>query len=267
MLALALEFACIYLVILVFGYIVPAGQLYVRYHLLQTPEDEARRIQLRRPTSEQTWREIRFSLLSITIFAVMGTALFELWRAGRTGLYTHLHDYPLWYLPVSFALSLFLFDTYFYWLHRFMHWRPVFPYTHWGHHRSVSPTPWAIYSFQPAEAILQFVGIMLLVVFLPMHLVVFWAFLSFDTLVNTAGHTGYEIIPQALSRLPLLRTFNTVTHHDAHHTNTRVNFGVFFNIWDRWMGTFSEGTPKALTRETNENRASAAANVSVGAPK
>jgi sterol desaturase/sphingolipid hydroxylase (fatty acid hydroxylase superfamily) len=35
--------------------------------------------------------------------------------------------------------------------------------------------------------------------------------------------------------------FNTVTHHDAHHTNTQVNFGVFFNVWDRWMGTFSEG--------------------------
>src|SRR5262249_47397202 len=62
--------------------------------------------------------------------------------------------------------------------------------------------------------------------------------LSCDTLVNTSGHTGYELVPRAVSGHWLLKWFNTVTHHDDHHTNTRVNFGVFFNLWDRWMGTF-----------------------------
>lgn len=238
---LFLEFLAIFLVILVLGYILPAGQFYLRFYVFPKPENEERRIQEKRPTRAQTWREIRYSLLSITIFALMGTALFEMWRAGWTAIYTHVRDYPLWYLPVSLLASLFLFDTYFYWLHRFMHWRPVFRYTHLGHHRSVSPTPWAIYSFQPLEAILQFLGIMLLVVFLPMHPLVFLAFLSFDTFVNSAGHTGYEIVPERLAKRPLLRAFNTVTHHDAHHTNTRVNFGAFFNLWDRLMGTFSEG--------------------------
>jgi len=244
MFVLAAEFVCVFLVILVFGYIMPAGQLYLMYHVFQKPENEPHRIQQRRPTDEQTRREIRFSILSIAIFAVMGTVLFEMWKAGLTSIYTSFSDYPLWYLPVSLFASLFLFDTYFYWLHRFMHWPPVFRYTHLGHHRSVSPTPWAIYSFQPLEAILQFIGIMLLVTFLPMHPLVFWAFLSFDTLVNTAGHTGYELVPERLSSQPVLRHFNTVTHHDSHHTNTRVNFGVFFNTWDRWMGTFSEDDAK-----------------------
>jgi sterol desaturase/sphingolipid hydroxylase (fatty acid hydroxylase superfamily) len=265
--ALAFQFVCIFLIILVFGYILPAGQLYVRYHVLRKPENEERRIQERRPTRAQTWREIRFSLLSIAIFAVMGTGLFHLWRAGWTAIYTNIREYPLWYLPVSFLLSLFVFDTYFYWLHRFMHWRPVFPYAHREHHRSVSPTPWAIYSFQPLEAILQFLGIMLLVVFLPMHPLILLAFLSVDTFVNAAGHTGYELVPDSLSKLPLLRTFNTVTHHDAHHTNTRVNFGAFFNLWDRWMGTFSEGATKRASQGASSGEGRLAGSLGPGSPR
>src|SRR5690606_27138845 len=133
---------------------------------------------------------------------------------------------------------MLLHDTYFYWTHRFMHWKPVFKYFHLGHHRSVSPTPWAIYAFQPLEAVTQFLGIMLIVIVLPLHPLMLLAFLWWDTIVNTAGHTGYEMVPTWIARHPLFRWFNTVNHHDAHHTNFRVNFGSFFNVWDRLMGTF-----------------------------
>jgi Delta7-sterol 5-desaturase len=75
-----------------------------------------------------------------------------------------------------------------------------------------------------------------------LHPLVLLTFLWYDTLVNTAGHTGYEIVPKAISSRWPFKPFNTVTHHDAHHTNTRVNFGLFFNIWDRWMGTFSDAS-------------------------
>lgn len=73
-------------------------------------------------------------------------------------------------------------------------------------------------------------------VFLPLHPIVLLAFLSYDTFVNTAGHTGYEIFPKCLSRHRLLKPLNTVTHH----TNLHKTFGSFFNIWGRLMGTFSD---------------------------
>jgi sterol desaturase/sphingolipid hydroxylase (fatty acid hydroxylase superfamily) len=56
--------------------------------------------------------------------------------------------------------------------------------------------------------------------------------------MNAGGHTGFEFIPKSVSSHPLFKIFNTVTHHDSHHTNLTKNFGSFFNIWDRWMGTF-----------------------------
>ena len=238
------EFLAFFAFIAVFGYFLPAGQLYFRYRIRLAGKVESQRIQPRNPASGQVAREIKLSLVTIAIFAAMSTGLFELYKAGKTSIYTHFHDYPLYYLPASLVISLFIHDAYFYWLHRFMHWKRVFKYLHLGHHRSVCPTPFAIYAFQPPEAVLQFCGVSALVIFLPMHPIVLLGFLWYDTLINTAGHTGYEMVPQAVSRNWFYTGFNTVTHHDTHHTNMKVNFGAFFNIWDRWMGTFlDEQTP------------------------
>ncbi|HEY2826185.1 MAG TPA: sterol desaturase family protein, partial [Pirellulales bacterium] len=83
-----------------------------------------------------------------------------------------------------------------------------------------------------------------------------------DTLVNTAGHTGYEIVPKPVSQNWFFKFFNTVTHHDAHHTNVHVNYGSFFNLWDRWMGTFEDDvTPaaqSAIPREMTDRCQTAA---------
>ncbi len=238
---IALEFSGFFLSILVFGYVLPAGLFYRRYHVLQSPSRERQRIQPQaRPTSRQIRREIRMSLVSVLIFAAMATALFQLYLAGKTAVYRPFYKYPLYYLPISFALCVVVNDTWFYWTHRFMHLRRVFKYTHLGHHRFVSPTPWSIYAFQPLEAVIQFCGVAIMVEYIPMCPLVLIAWLSYDTLVNTAGHTGFEMIPTAMSRSWLFKWFNTVAHHDGHHTNTRANFGAFFNIWDRLLGTFDD---------------------------
>jgi sterol desaturase/sphingolipid hydroxylase (fatty acid hydroxylase superfamily) len=231
------EFVAIFLFILVFGYLLPAGWFYYLYYVRPDPAKEQQRIQQRRPTPGQIQRELKLSLLTILVFAVMATALFQLYKQGMTAIYRNIHDYPMYYLPISFVLCLVIHDTYFYWTHRLMHLPSLFKYVHAGHHRSIAPTPWAIFAFQPLEAVIQFFGISLIVVLLPLHPLVLLLFLSYDTLVNTAGHTGYEMVPQAASKHWLFKWFNTVTHHDNHHTNLRKNFAVFFTFWDWRMGT------------------------------
>jgi sterol desaturase/sphingolipid hydroxylase (fatty acid hydroxylase superfamily) len=234
-----LQFIVILFIVAVPGYFIPAGQYYWRYYRPPKAADEPRRVQkTRRPLRDQIRREIRLSLVTCVIFAAMGTILWNMYLADQTSIYLRFRDYPLWYLPVSFALCLILHDTYFYWTHRLMHTRLLFKYTHAGHHQSITPTPWAIYAFQPGEAIIQFLGIMALVIFVPLHPVILFGFLAYDTQINTAGHCGFEIAPRWFAQSRWFRGFSTVTHHDAHHTNYRKNFGSFFNIWDRLMGTF-----------------------------
>jgi sterol desaturase/sphingolipid hydroxylase (fatty acid hydroxylase superfamily) len=111
----------------------------------------------------------------------------------------------------------------------------------------VTPTPWAIFAFQPGEAIIQFIGFALIVIFLPLHPLALLAFLTIDTFINTAGHCGYEFAPKWYLHGRLFSLFSTVTSHDVHHTNMRVNFGSFFNVWDRICGTFDSGLKEKET--------------------
>ncbi|QDU26432.1 Fatty acid hydroxylase superfamily protein [Anatilimnocola aggregata] len=234
-----LEFTAFFAFLLVLGYLAPAGMYYWLYHL-NAEKRELEPLQARRPSQAQIVREIKLSLVTILIFAVMSTGLYQLYKADLTSIYWRFRDYPVGYGFLSVFLCLVIHDTYFYWSHRFMHWQPVFKYMHLGHHRSVSPTPWAIFAFQPAEAVVQFIGISLLVLFLPLHPLALLAFLWIDTQINTAGHTGYELVPRFISQSRWFKGLNTVTHHDSHHTHMDKNYGAFFNVWDRWMGTLLE---------------------------
>jgi lathosterol oxidase len=232
-----LEFAVIFMIILLLGYLAPAGAYYWLFHV-HAEDRELEPIQTRRATARDIRREVWLSLSTVLIFSLMSTGLYQLYKAGHTSIYWNLRDYPYGFLFVSVFLALVVHDTWFYWTHRFMHWRPVFKYTHLGHHRSVSPTPWAIFAFQPLEAIIQFMGICLVVMFVPLHPMGLLLFFWVDAQINTAGHTGYELVPRFISNSPWFQGLNTVTHHDLHHTHPHKNFGSFFNVWDRWMGTY-----------------------------
>jgi sterol desaturase/sphingolipid hydroxylase (fatty acid hydroxylase superfamily) len=38
-------------------------------------------------------------------------------------------------------------------------------------------------------------------------------------------------------KTPLGWLINSVTHHAQHHEKFRANYGLYFNVWDRLMGT------------------------------
>ncbi len=235
-----------FMLILIAGYVIPAGQFYLRFYVFKSPRTEQSRIQQRTPARADILREVKHSLLTIAIFGLLAALLWRCYLNGRTSIYWDFDRYPWYYHPLSFLLVLIFHDTYFYWSHRMMHSRLLFKYMHLGHHRSHTPTPWAIFSFQPLEAVLQFGQVALPVLYLPLHPAVLLVYLSYDSLVNVAGHSGHEIFPARLARIWPFSWLNTVTHHDYHHTNVRVNFGAFFNIWDRLMGTFLDGPPGYL---------------------
>ena len=54
---------------------------------------------------------------------------------------------------------------------------------------------------------------------------------------NVLGHCGYELFPRWFVRSWLGRILNTATHHAQHHESNRANFSLYFNYWDRLMGT------------------------------
>ena len=182
-------------------------------------------------------REFLYSLMSLAIFSGVGVLTFVLYRMGWVQLYRDIHARGWGYFAFSVGALIFLHDTWFYWTHRFMHLKSVFPLVHRVHHLSRTPTPWAAFAFHPVEAFVQAVFFPLIVLVLPVHPLAGLAWLLYMTGMNVLGHCGHEVLPRGLATHWLGKWHNTTTHHDMHHRLVRCNFGLYFNLWDRLLRT------------------------------
>jgi sterol desaturase/sphingolipid hydroxylase (fatty acid hydroxylase superfamily) len=243
MLTYAAEYFVIFVLLLVASYVVPAGLFHCLFSTLRSPATEAMRIQKRRPSAQDIRREIRQSVSALLLFSAYCLIVYHAARKGATAVYFDFAAHPWWWAVAGFAAMVVLHDIYFYTTHRLMHLPPLFKAVHAGHHRSLTPTPWSILSFQPLETISQFGFFALVIFFVPLHPATLLAYLLFDGIVNAAGHCGHEFVAPASQEHWVLKYVNAVTHHDLHHSRFRYNFGQYFNILDRLFGTFLDRPP------------------------
>lgn len=231
----------VFIVVLFLGYyLIPAGISYLHFYVLAKENNKRRRIQNRFPKMDSIYREVKWSTISILIFSILTMTLFFFVQERYTKVYFDISDYGLVYFIISPLICIVLHDSYFYWTHRFMHWKRIFPYVHLVHHRSNPPTPWAILSFGPLECLVLYAFYFLIVFFLPIHPIAAAIFVVYNIILNTGGHLGYEIVPERIYKHPILKHGLTVTHHDMHHSKGNCNYGLYFNFWDRLMGTNSK---------------------------
>ena len=194
---------------------------------------------LRRPG--QLRRELRFALGTSVVFGLGAALLLWALSYGHLRVYLGLHDYPLWWLPLSLAAAMLLHETYYYWLHRLMHAPAVYPWLHRGHHDSVVTSGWTSFAFDPAEAALQALILPVILAVVPMHAGVVVLWLTLMTVSAIVNHAGVELYPLPLARTWWGRNVIGATHHALHHTRFTRNYGLYFTFWDRWMGTETWG--------------------------
>ncbi len=226
-------------VIIFLRYLFISGVYHYIFHKLFRDKFKKRVINFQPKEVQQFQTEIVRSAITSFIFALSGTILLILWQNGFTGIYLEWTAYPLWYLPVSLLLAMLIHETYYYWLHRWMHRPKVYRLVHKWHHDSIETTSFTAFSFHPIESVLQALMIPVLIIFLPMHLSVLLLFLIIMTISATINHAGIEIYPAFFNRHWLGQWIIGATHHDLHHKQFRYNFGLYFTFWDRWMKTES----------------------------
>jgi lathosterol oxidase len=232
------------------GYFLLAGTLHItsksrKLHWIRY------KIQKGYPSPKNICREIKFSISTAVIFvsALLITGILQVHHIGN--LYFNIHAFGTFYLIVSFFLTLFVHDTYFYWTHRLMHLPGIFA-VHRLHHASHNPSPFAALSFHPAEALIQAGIIPLLSIILPTHISVLILFVLYNLIVNIIGHAGYEFFPKKFNKTILGRISNTPTHHNLHHKKVKGNYGLYFSLWDKFMGTYDAETDILFERITEE---------------
>ena len=220
-----------------FYYLLFAAVVWLLFSIIFRKAMKNRRISRQDATTAQVLREIAYSMRSIGIFGIVTALVVLAVTSGWTRLYLNLDRHGSWWFFASLAIMIVMHDTYFYWTHRLMHHRRLYKFFHHAHHLLHNPTPWAAYAFSPWEAFVQ-AGIGPLIVFtLPAHPLAFGIFMLWQISFNVLGHCGYEIFPRWLLRSPLGCVLNSITHHAQHHEKFQANYGLYFNVWDRLMGT------------------------------
>ncbi|NJM25363.1 MAG: sterol desaturase family protein [Bacteroidia bacterium] len=98
------------------------------------------------------------------------------------------------------------------------------------------------------EAVIEVAILPLMVLTIPMHTSVIGLFGLYMIIMNVVGHLGFELLPSRFIQHPVLRWFNTSTHHNMHHHYGRSNYGLYFNFWDRLFGTNHERYEQEFAR-------------------
>ena len=219
-------------------YFIIAGIAFLIFYVFLNKEILYKKIQGRFPQNKDYLREIGYSVITIGIFALVPLVILRTPAIARhTFFYTNIHQHSWWYFFLAFPLMFILHDTYFYWTHRLMHHKKLFPVFHLVHHHSTNPSPWAAYAFHPLEAIVE-AGIFAVFLFtIPIHPLHLYIFFFFMILYNVYGHLGFELYPRGFNRHMVGKWINTSVNHNLHHQYFKGNYGLYFTFWDRMMGT------------------------------
>jgi sterol desaturase/sphingolipid hydroxylase (fatty acid hydroxylase superfamily) len=196
--------------------------------------------------------EIWYSFLGSAIFALAGAVMLIAWQRGYTQIYSTLTAWDWLFMPLSALAALFIHETYYYWLHRWMHHPRVLHRFHHIHHNSVFTSSFTSFSFHPAEAFLQAIFLPLLVLLLPMHVFVLVALLLIMSISAVINHAAVEVFPASFATSKLGKWFIGATHHDVHHLKFRCNYGLYFTFWDVWMRTEDAGFAKRFAGHTTK---------------
>jgi sterol desaturase/sphingolipid hydroxylase (fatty acid hydroxylase superfamily) len=137
------------------------------------------------------------------------------------------------------SVLLFVLDDFLYNLaHRFMHWRPVYPWIHKIHHRQYLPERgyWDAAIEHPIEQIvgLGVFWIALDVVFrvTGMHLTGFLFSFLFYSFFNIVNHMPYD------TQFMFLGFTYSTRAHEMHHRYPNCNFSKSCMLWDKLLGTY-----------------------------
>jgi sterol desaturase/sphingolipid hydroxylase (fatty acid hydroxylase superfamily) len=181
--------------------------------------------------------EVKNTLGTLAIGTANAVVISLCYAAGLTKLSTDAAAFAWWEMLASFIGLLLLTDGWFYLWHRLLHLPWLYRRVHAVHHKSVDVNPFSVYSFHPFEAFILGSAVLPVLFLVPIYLPVLGLLQVVGLANNIMSHLGYEFLPRWYARIPPFRWLNTATFHSLHHTTLNGNYGLFFRVWDRMLGT------------------------------
>lgn len=195
----------------------------------------------------QVWDNMFWSIASgVTLWTAFEVLY---WWAAANGYAPGLAfaENPIWF-ALWFVLIPIWSSFHFYWIHRLLHWPPLYRLAHSLHHRNVNIGPWTGISMHPVEHLLYFSTVLIHFV-VPSHPAhVLFHFYN-EALNPPFSHSGFEAVVVKEKRQIAAGDF----FHQLHHRYFECNYGTAEMPWDKFFGSFHDGTD-AGTESTKERR-------------
>ena len=190
---------------------------------------------------DQVWDNMLWTCASgVTVWTAYEAGFMWAYANDLLPFYLRVSEHPVWFAATLLAIP-FWTSLHFYFVHRLLHWRPLYRIAHALHHRNDNVGPWSGLSMHPIEHLLYLSSILIHAAFASHPLLIFFH-MQWNTLGAASSHTGFEALTFRGRPILVLGSF----HHQLHHRFYDCNYGNPFMPWDRWLGTDHDGTPQAM---------------------
>jgi sterol desaturase/sphingolipid hydroxylase (fatty acid hydroxylase superfamily) len=185
-----------------------------------------------------------------------------LWAYANNYLpHVNFDEHPI-YFVVLMAVILVWRDFYQYWIHRFIHWEPLYNISHYVHHKNVNVGPWSGLAMHPIEHMFYF-GVVLIHWVLPSHPLHIIFTMQHAGLAPAQAHAGFDEIEVTGGR----KIANHNYIHYLHHRYHTVNYGGDGTVpLDEWFGTFHDGSDDATAAVLRSRREGGGGALAVARP-
>lgn len=182
-------------------------------------------------------RAMRLSVVGTLGNIALSMPFQALIAGGHSRIYWDTSARGVTWLLASVVLYVAFVDTSIYWSHRALHIPLLYRHVHRYHHQWRVPNSWTSMAFHPFDSFVLAVPVHLFAFLLPLHGVVYLAMQGVMSVWSVASHDRVALVRW--------RWFNYVDNHTLHHWFYRCNYGQFFTLWDRLMGTWRDPIAEA----------------------
>lgn len=189
--------------------------------------------------NSQLWDNVFWTLASgVTCWTAYEALMFWAMANGLAPMLSWQNN-PVWFVIILFLTPMWI-SFHFYWIHRALHWPPLYRLAHSLHHRNTNVGPWSGISMHPVETAVFFSSILIHFI-VPAHTIHILFHMQHQALTGATSHTGFEgLLVKDRNRLHLGNF-----HHQLHHRYFECNYGNPEVPWDKVFGSFHDGTDES----------------------
>lgn len=192
--------------------------------------------------SNQVYDNMFWSLVSgASIWTAYEVLYF--WGVANGVIPTLSFTHSPWLFVAWLIVMPLILSAHFYWVHRLLHWPPLYKSVHRLHHRNTHIGPWSGMSMHPVEHVLYLSSALVHFV-IASHPVILLLHLYTRSMAPAFSHAGFEKVFYKDRKVVEAADF----HHQLHHRFFECNYGNVDMPWDRWFGSYHDGSDEATRR-------------------